>query len=125
MEPHWDAAAARSVLGEKPSLDGVEAPNVALNTVEVDTGGGLEAVEAPGVDCEAPGSGLSSYSVEHQGGVAAARSVLLEKPGRDDAIAPNAGCGCAARGLSNAGRGSCGGGHGLSSYAASESLRFI
>ena len=130
LEPHWDAAAARSVLLEKPSLDGVEAPYAALDTVEVNSGIGLEAIEAPGVDCGAPGSGLSSYSVErssveHKGDVAAARSVLLEKPGRDDAIAPNAGYGCANRGFSNAGRGRIGGGHGLSSYAASESLRFI
>ena len=103
LEPHWDAAAARSVLLEKPSLDGVEAPYAALDTVEVNSGIGLEAIEAPGVDCGAPGSGLSSYSVEHKGDVAAARSVLLEKPGRDDAIAPNAGYGCAGRGFSNAG----------------------
>ena len=53
------------------------------------------AIEASGVDYGAPGSGLSSYCEEHKGDVAAARSVLLEKPGRDDAIAPNAGFGCA------------------------------
>ena len=138
MEPHWDAAAARSVLLEKPRLDGVEAPNAALDTVEVESDIGLDDIEAPGdgfwapgtieasgVDCGAPDSGLSSYCVEHKGDVAAARSVLLEKPGRDDAIAPNAGCGYAGRGFSNAGRGCFGGGHGLSSYAASDSLRVI